>query len=289
MPKRKRSQTQAVQENRAREGRGRGEGADYKPWLLVHDVASQGRSSRIWANGRVNHTLSDWETAAYRDFQWDPDVTDIREQYPLPLEATLRIAEEMRIRHPFNVSDRAPVVVTTDFLVTRKGPVGPVLRASAVKHTSAFDLNLARDQRQRDRMEHVLAKLEIERRYWTGVGIQWSLLTEVKLSKVRKINIEFVLGVELDPERVAGYWPRALKAVLAALAVGGDRTLDDLARDLDASGAVARRDFVPCVRWLCAKRALSFDMDRQFDPDRVARDFVVTAATIDAVALEAAA
>lgn len=38
-----------------KEGRGQGEGENYKPWINIHDFPSQGRVSRCfsWKTGRV--------------------------------------------------------------------------------------------------------------------------------------------------------------------------------------------------------------------------------------------
>jgi len=39
------------------EGRGQGEGKDYKPWLTVQDFPSKGRVSRVfgWKTKRIHH------------------------------------------------------------------------------------------------------------------------------------------------------------------------------------------------------------------------------------------
>lgn len=44
-------------------GRGQGRGADYLPWLTIYDLASLGRSHRVFGlkTGRIHHFLSDGE------------------------------------------------------------------------------------------------------------------------------------------------------------------------------------------------------------------------------------
>ncbi len=68
-----------------KEGRGRGEGKDYKPWLTTQDVPSSGRRTRGsgWKTNRLHHTLSDHETRYLYLLEWADDVVDIREQFPL--------------------------------------------------------------------------------------------------------------------------------------------------------------------------------------------------------------
>ena len=102
-PKRKRENTSDTVERRIKEGRGTGRGVDYKPWLLVQDVPSQGLASRVKGvkTGRVHHLLSQLEHRCFLILDWSGRVTDIREQYPLlPLEETVASAESLGIKHP---------------------------------------------------------------------------------------------------------------------------------------------------------------------------------------------
>ena len=75
--------------------RSQGEGAAYKPWLLVQDLPSLGRVHRVkgWKHGRVHHLLSDLEARVFFIYEWSLQIIDIREQYPLlPLDETLAIS-----------------------------------------------------------------------------------------------------------------------------------------------------------------------------------------------------
>ncbi|MDU7808318.1 MAG: heteromeric transposase endonuclease subunit TnsA, partial [Serratia marcescens] len=69
---------------RIKDGRGQGLGKEYRPWLYVQDVPSDGRSHRVYSHktGRIHHLLSDLELAAFLVFEWTPNITDIREQFP---------------------------------------------------------------------------------------------------------------------------------------------------------------------------------------------------------------
>jgi hypothetical protein len=81
---------------RYRQGHGRGELSSYRPWLEVHDVPSWGICSRIFGQkaGRQRHLLSRGEKA-FIVRQWDDDVVDLREQFPLwPIDETIAIAED---------------------------------------------------------------------------------------------------------------------------------------------------------------------------------------------------
>jgi hypothetical protein len=149
-----------------KEGRGKGRGADYKPWLKIGDVPSRGRSHRPKGNrtGRVHHLLSDIECHVFHLFDWDDAVEDLREQFPLDRADTQRIAEQLGVEHPRDTVTRTPLVMITDFLVDMVRDGRLVQLARAVKPASELD-----DQR-------ILEKLDIERLYWREKGVDWGVV-----------------------------------------------------------------------------------------------------------------
>lgn len=188
MVKPQRRLSQSTVEKRLKEGRGSGRGANYLPWLLIHDVPSKGRVTRQkgWKTGRVHHLLSDLERDTFLTYEWATSVTDIREQYPLlPLEETLAIAEECHIHHPCvrNSGKEGldiPVVMTTDFVITVQIGLNSTDQARTVKY--AQDLESSR----------TLEKLEIERRYWAKRNIDWKIVTEREISRVLARNVQLI-------------------------------------------------------------------------------------------------
>src|SRR2546421_516401 len=60
MAKRNRSSNQRVIDQRLKEGRGKGRGKEYQPFLFIQDVASLGLATRAkgWVTGRIHHFLS---------------------------------------------------------------------------------------------------------------------------------------------------------------------------------------------------------------------------------------
>jgi hypothetical protein len=183
MAKRRRETTEKIIRKRLKEGRGLGRGAEYKPWLYIQDVPSQGLAHRIkgWKTGRVHHLLSKLELAYFYVLEWSSLVVDIREQYPLlPLEETLRLAEQCGVRHPTDPKSQEPIVMTTDFLITLPGEVRPVEQARTVKPAQAL-----LGQRTQE-------KLEIERRFWKRRQVDWGIVTEREIPQVLADNIELL-------------------------------------------------------------------------------------------------
>ncbi|QOY37581.1 heteromeric transposase endonuclease subunit TnsA [Anaerobacillus isosaccharinicus] len=178
----KRSRTNAV-EKRLNDGRGLGIGIDYKPWLKIQDVSSQGRSTRLKGIKvpRQFEFLSDLERNYFYLLEYSDYVVDIREQYPLlPIEETLLIAEELGITHPRDPKTKEPIVMTTDFVST--------------KQVNGKQINYARTVKPKSDLadKRVLEKFEIERAYWELREIDWGIVTEEEIDKTMALNIGFV-------------------------------------------------------------------------------------------------
>lgn len=177
-------------ETRLKEGRGQGSLQNYKPFLTVRDVSSLGRSHRVFGfkTQRIHHLLSDLELAVFLTFDWAKETTDIREQFPLNTDETLRLAEEAGIRH--SAFKGVKQVMTSDFLVDAVGTDRPQF---------AVQVKYAKDLEDKRTVE----KLELERRYWLSKGISWFIVTENDISRDAIKNIEWFSpilndSVELD-------------------------------------------------------------------------------------------
>ena len=155
--------------------RGEGHGKDYKPWIRVNEFNSLGTTSKPvdWKNGRTMQLLSQGEMYAYYINRWDESVIDIREQFPLDLEDTLRIADSEHLKHPKNRESR----MTSDLLLDYADGSQKVL--SIKRNRSALD-----DDR-------TTVKLWIEQEYWKGKGVPFEVLfaNEMNLTMVTNIRL----------------------------------------------------------------------------------------------------
>jgi hypothetical protein len=175
--------TRKLINRRLADGRGKGIGNNYQPWLRVQDVPSKGRIHRIkgCTTGRVHHLLSDLEAKVFYTFDYSPSVCDIREQFPLlPLEETLAIAEECGVTHPTAPITQHPVVMTTDLLVTHHCEGRSAYEARTIKYESEL------------KRPRVLEKLEIERRYWKRRAIDWGIIRECDIHHALIDNIRWI-------------------------------------------------------------------------------------------------
>lgn len=177
-----------------REGRGEGVAGGYRPWLDVRSVPSHGVVSRVLSrHGRICHLLSNGELACWRLLEWSTIVTDIRDQFPLhELDETLAIAEDLGVAHPQygggrrRKGPRRFEPMTTDFLVSLVDQPGlPPHVAISVKPLGAF----AETPRKVDRM---LEKAEIERRFWAARQVPFRFVTEAERPAALVYNLELI-------------------------------------------------------------------------------------------------
>ena len=212
MPKRQTGWTEAKISRYIKEGRGQGELALYKPWLMIQDVPSSGRVHRFigWKTSREYHLLSDLEYNYHCFCDWADNVLDIREQFPLEREVTLKIAEDLGVKHPVDTKTNTPIVMTTDCFLTMREGISVVYKARTLKFEK--DLN----------DERVIEKFEIEKCYWERQGIDWAIVTEKELPATFISNLKFLRDAYFvdDDENLIllmEEWPGFTGSVLANL------------------------------------------------------------------------
>lgn len=167
-----------------REGRGKGDGKEYKPWFTTHDFPSKGRATRVlgWKTKRIHHFFSDLQLKYFYLLEWEQSVIDIKEHFPiLDLDAADFNKGDLRIDKFRDKNSNESYVLCTTFLITKvDGNGDSKVVARSVKNAS--DLNKA----------ITLDKLEIERRYWKSKGIDWGIITNKDINTIRAKNIEWI-------------------------------------------------------------------------------------------------
>ena len=167
-----------------KEGRGQGEGKEYKPWLTVQDFPSMGRVTRVfgWTTHRIHHFFADSQLKYFYLLDWEERVIDIREHYPLiDLDVVLKDTSGLRFDKFIDRNTKEPYVLTTTFLIT-------LLNSGGKKRFAARSIKYASELEKKSTIE----KLEIERRYWKAQGIDWGIVTNKDINNVRAKNIEWV-------------------------------------------------------------------------------------------------
>lgn len=237
------------------EGRGKGKGPTYIPWVQVSDFSSRGNSRRVFSHktGRVHHLLSDVEWHLFLLLEFASDVTDIREQYPLGREDSLSIAAQLGIKHPTYAGTTIPEVMTADFFVTRQRNNAPALEAFNCKRSEE-----AEDARS-------LEKLEIQRSYFNGCDIPHHLVFHSMLPKTKVINIEWIRSAQLqqyEAESYGGYYQEHCERIFFELENNiHNYSLSDYCENYDARNGAAPGTGLRSVRMLLQQGRMVADLN----------------------------
>lgn len=169
-----------------KEKRGQGTGKSYKPWLLVQDISSRARSTRIFGNTtqRVHHLLSDLQLYYFYLLEFDDQVIDIREQYPLLDFHDQNISvDEALAKKIFHSKTKVPHIFTVSFLITKKGNNGESFeQVRIIKQSSELE------------KQATIQRIELQRRYFEKKRIDFGIVTELEINKQLARNIGWALN-----------------------------------------------------------------------------------------------
>jgi hypothetical protein len=246
MASRKLGNSDAKNNKWIKEGRGSGQNSEYKPWITVRDLPSDGRVHRVFGHKsqRTHHLLSDLELAVFLLLEWHQDVIQIREQFPLEIATTSQIAKEAGIVPPSQSGVKQ--YMSSDFLVNSHDKLQPKFVLQA-KYAEALD-----DARTTE-------KLELERRYWKLKEVPWFLITEQDIPQTVINNIKWLYPAQRDEidmevliQRVDYYDYH--------FSQNPNKNIIDICKNLDVAYELQVGESLAEVRHLLAKRCFTFDI-----------------------------
>ncbi|GFD68928.1 TnsA endonuclease N-terminal domain-containing protein [Alteromonas sp. KUL106] len=244
--------------NRAlKSGYGLGDGESYIPWLRSQDVPSSGVRSKIKGlkTNRLHHLLSASETEFFYLAEYSDSVVDIREQFPLlPINLTLQISKSLDIPHPKHPSSKEPVVMTTDFLVTRLEGGKKNFEAISVK---------SKDERLSKR---TLEKLEIERIFWNLIGVKFQIFRNSSLTESQAQNISWASQLVRYPS--AGLQELVDDYSISSIRLGVNKVHDLLEHISDELNVSLEKGY-EVLRYLIGTKRLIVEMSSPIDKSKI--------------------
>ena len=145
-----------------------GSHGNYSPFIWVTDFSSLGTCDRPpsirFERVRPHQFLSTLEVLFFFCVESLICYDDFQEQYYLPLEETLAIAEQLGVPHPKS-SKNIPWLMTTDAVIT--------LNQDGQKVRYARTIKLSKQLTERN-----VAKFAIEREFWVKRYVDWGIVTE---------------------------------------------------------------------------------------------------------------
>ncbi|MCM3571198.1 TnsA endonuclease N-terminal domain-containing protein [Neobacillus mesonae] len=240
-----------------KEGRGQGEGANYLPWRYTYEYSSKGRVCRLFGlkTKRIHHLQSDNQYRAFLLFEFNSDVTDIRESYPLlDVLEVIDNKEDLRFDKFADKETKEPFVMTTNFLLTVKDANGKEKYvARTVKNTTELKRKIT------------FEKLEIERRYWLEKNIDWKVITEKQLPRQFAKNIEWVRETLLEGSEGSLNKEELSLSLLKFLIENGELQLREVLKLFDKAAGIEKGSGLFLFRYLLAKKEFRLDMTKPID------------------------
>lgn len=234
-------------------GVGIGHAENYQPWFRAQDVKSNGNRSVIFGltTRRKHHFLSSIESDFFYLAEFNDSVVDIREQFPLfPLSLTRQIAEYIGVQHPLvkgipGKDSSVLNVMTTDFVLTMRKADGSFrYKAVAVKPDKLIPAREAE-------------KLEIERLFWTLLGVDFQIYVGSKQNKIQSKNICWATSaIRMDPDC---YESLPYDHVLSVLRPG-DYPVDELLDLLAEVLRIEKDEAMIMLQVIIAKKLIRVDL-----------------------------
>jgi hypothetical protein len=237
---------------------GIGEGADYKPWLRVQDVktekAVRGQILGIKSK-RTHHFLSSIETELFYLSEFSDSVIDIREQFPLlPINLSIKIAKSLDIKHPTHPISKEPIVMTTDFLLTRK--------INNVKVYEAFSVKPKEDSSD----QRVIEKIEIERLWWELLGVKFHYYTGSQDTAIQSKNIKWAThSIRSD---IPTFSDNYISAGLQLIPIG-KVFIKDICNDFMKHLEIKPENALELLRSLIGYKYISVNLSSQLERDDI--------------------
>lgn len=227
---------------------GIGQGSEYKPWLRIQDVKSEGKRSLIYGrkSQRDHHMMSSIENEHFHLAEFSCNVVDIREQFPIfPLNFTQKVAKILGVEHPTHPHTKEPIIMTTDQLLTIDTPQGIIYHAVSVKpEDESSDLR-------------VLEKLDIERVCWELLGVKFRYFTGNELTRVQSSNLEWASSP--FRENPTSFSFEQLDYALSIINVG-QLFIEDLCNQFISMNITSHDDALLLVRFLIADHLIDVDL-----------------------------
>lgn len=214
--------------------------------IRIQAFSSKGRVSRVLGrkSGKIHHLLSDLETNMFLILDFDRNVSNIIEHYPLKDVRDVIDDKNIDWNKFKDKKTKEDYIITTTFLVTLIN--GKNIAISCKNQSELYKSNTQ-------------LKLEIERRYWSYKGVQWGIITNKELPKNRLKNIKWImLGEEIDEEM---YFK--ISSIILETIEELDGKLSDYIEWISKRYGFSKEEVLTVVKEMIKRNNLEVDLDKE--------------------------
>ncbi len=185
--------------------------------------------------------------------EWEKSVVDIREHYPL-LDLDNVIGEELEL-HRSKFIDRetkVPYILSTTFLVSVKMADEQIkFIARSLKNSSELDKKIT------------LSGLEIEKQYWKSKRIDWGIVTNKEINKIKVRNIKWIH--QLSSQEVNSFYSERTKEMCKGLIeriLNNPNSIKKIIKQYEYDYSLNKGYGIYLFKILLAQKILLIDMDK---------------------------
>jgi hypothetical protein len=257
MPRQRREISETTLDKLIKEGRGQGEGRDYKSFITVQDFSSSGQANRDFGftTQRQHDYFSKLEHRCHVIFDF-AGLYDIQEQFLIPFEKSVEIARQCGIRHPIDRATKKLKPMTIDFHLKIPRPVGFILAARSVKPSTQLT------------KPRIVEILELERRCCKHDSIDWGLITELDIDPILVENLKWAY----KNRSLTSLYPLSegmvyrISNALTEMVLSCDSPLNEIALECDDRLGLEAGRSLKVARYLIATRQWQVDMFSSIQP-----------------------
>ena len=227
------------------------ERGEHMPFLSP-SMMSAGTKSIRWCpkQQRKVFLLSDGERRFYLSKIFQPNVTSIKEQYPLDYTKTKEIADKLKVIHPRDHVTGKLQVMTTDLVVEYSDSDGSIYREACWFKPTLQDKNWTRTKQ----------KCDIEREYWKSFGVSYrQVIGKRSVSRTQADNIE-MLSEYYDTHADSGELLKFTSAFLSSITEHPSYSLRDTLFDTAVRFGVDTRRAYQIFANVTLRQLLPIDM-----------------------------
>jgi len=203
--------------------------------------------------GRLHHLLGGIEYIRFLKEDMGTAL-NIREQFAVPLELSLHVANELKIRHPYNWRAKQLVEMTFDLVVTNPDGTWTALECK---------------QSEKLAQKRVNKKLQITRRIAELANIQYQVCTEKDIPPVTARNYEILhpLALPFDPPPFSPADMARAERMMRQSLLSGKRAVREAAQLCEQQTGLGRGLSIQAAQWLIANGKWKVDWSFKVGPD----------------------
>ena len=171
------------------EGRCRGIGAEYTPFLRIQEARSSGTATMVPdpIEGRNVHLLSTTEKDLYFMLRIGAGVEHIREQMLLDMNSINILLQKRGLPR---AGDN--IAYTTDLLVNYQD--GREIAYSVKWSKDLFNVDSVRYQGRKHKYYSLINRQDVEREYWESQGVDFCIVTHEYINHILASNNRLLMG-----------------------------------------------------------------------------------------------